>query len=221
MRLDLRPNSEEFVTLYLLGIEQIARQSSSQSSRHHSPSDGDGEAESADENRHKRQTYLSFKEPSGFYHFNLTKPPENCIIFLRGFMTAQWINNIGARYLVDPEFFCRHLDFSPANDSASAFSIPSLPSSSVHLIELPVFTIGKRTGSTSQLRVDRINQLRREGAISLSSHYHEISKLSSSQMQLGDSMVRNFYVFDETYFAIEQRISICLQRARGQKSFTC
>ncbi|EEU44958.1 uncharacterized protein NECHADRAFT_85226 [Fusarium vanettenii 77-13-4] len=188
VRLDLRPNSEEFVTLYLLGIEQIARQSSSQSSRHHSPSGGD--------------------------------PPENCIIFLRGFMTAQWINNIGARYLIDPEFFCRHLDFSPVDDNASAFSIPSLPSSCVHLIELPVFTIGKRTGSTSQLRVDRIDQLRREGVISLSSHYHEISKLSSSQMQLGDSMVRNFYVFDETYFAIEQRISICLQRARGQKSFT-
>ncbi|RSL54937.1 hypothetical protein CEP54_009622 [Fusarium duplospermum] len=210
----------EFVTLYPLGIEQFARRSSSQSSRQHSPSDGDGDAESADENRHKAQPPIAFQEPSQFYHFNLNKPPENCIIFLRGFMTAQWINNIGARYFVDPEFFSRHLDFSPADDSASNFSIPSLPSSSAHLIELPVITIGKQTGSVSQVRVDKVDQLRREGALALASHYHEISKLSSSQMQLGDSMVRNFYVFDETYFAIEQRISICLQLAKNQKTFT-
>ncbi|RSL62727.1 hypothetical protein CEP53_004673 [Fusarium sp. AF-6] len=111
--------------------------------------------------------------------------------------------------------------FSPADNSASNFSIPSLPSSSTHLIELPVIAIGKRTGSISQLRTDKIDQLRREGALSLSSHYHENSKLSSSQMQLRDSMVRNFYVFDEIYFAIEQRISICLQLAKNQKTFTC
>ena len=221
VRVDLQPDAQEFVTLYPLSIEQFGRRSSSQSSRQHSPSDGDGDAESADENRHKGQTPTSFQEPSEFYHFNLNKPPENCIIFLRGFMTAQWINNIGARYFVDPEFFSRHLDFSPADDSASNFSIPSLPSSSAHLIELPVITIGKRTGSTSQLRPDKIDQLRSEGALSLSSHYHEISKLSSSQMGLGDSMIRNFYVFDETYFAIEQRISICLQLAKSQKTFTC
>ncbi|KAI8659980.1 hypothetical protein NCS56_01216300 [Fusarium sp. Ph1] len=220
VRVDLQPDAQEFVTLYPLGIEQFARRSSSQSSRQHSPSDGDGDAESADENRHKGQTPISFQEPSEFYHFNLNKPPENCIIFLRGFMTAQWINNIGARYFVDPEFFSRHLDFSPADDSASNFSIPSLPSSSAHLIELPVIMIGKRTGSASQLRPERIDQLRSEGALSLSSHYHEISKLSSSQMGLGDSMIRNFYVFDEMYSAIEQRISICLKLAKSQKTFT-
>ncbi|KAJ4308104.1 hypothetical protein N0V84_012299, partial [Fusarium piperis] len=132
-------------------------------------------------------------------------------------MTAQWINNIGARYVVDPEFFCRHLDFGPANDNANNFSIPALPSSSGHLIELPIITIGKRTASTDALRADKIDELRSQGANALAAHHHQISKLASSKMKLGDSMVRDFHILDEIHYAIEQRISICMQPTKKAK----
>ncbi|KAL2677349.1 hypothetical protein Neosp_011118 [[Neocosmospora] mangrovei] len=108
---DLQPDAQEFVTLYPLGIEQFSRRSSSQSSRHHPSSDGD--AESTDKNQQMNQTPISFQDPSKCYHFNLDKPHENCIIFLRGFMTKPWINNIGARYLVDPDSRQRKQDFRP------------------------------------------------------------------------------------------------------------
>ncbi|RKK89171.1 hypothetical protein BFJ68_g16776 [Fusarium oxysporum] len=132
-------------------------------------------------------------------------------------MTAPWINNIGARYVVDPEFFCRHLDFAPANGNSNSFSIPALPSSSGHLIELPIITIGKRMASPDAPRADKINELRSQGSSALAAHHHQISKLAFSKMNLGDSMVRNFHIFDEIHFAIEQRISICMQPTKKAK----
>ncbi|KAG8667973.1 hypothetical protein FPOAC1_012815 [Fusarium poae] len=129
-----RQGDDGFVTLYDLGNVPVMQPSSPP--HHPSSSDGEGD-ETSDEKRHQALVPEKFQDADSFYRFNLEKPPQSCIIFLRGFMTAQWINNIGARYFVDPEFFCRHLDFSPVNDTASNFSIPALPSSSGHLIELP------------------------------------------------------------------------------------
>jgi hypothetical protein len=215
VRLEPRRGEDDFVTLYPLGDGQVSQQSSSQSPPR--SSDGDGDLESADERHHKALKPLNFQDHSDFYSYNINKPPQSSIIFLRGFMTAQWINNIGARYVVDPEFFCRHLDFGPANDNANNFSIPALPSSSGHLIELPIITIGKRTASTDALRADKIDELRSQGASALAAHHHQISKLASSKMKLGDSMVRDFHIFDEIHYAIEQRISICMQPTKKAK----
>lgn len=163
---------------------------------------------------------ISFLDPDSFYRHNYSKDPESCIIFMRGFLTALWINNIGARYKVDPEFFCRHLNFRPADDKSNNFSLPSLPSSSWHLIELPAITLGTRDVQTGTLRSDKIEKLRKEGAKELVDHHHCISKLSSSGMRPGEMMIRDFYVFDETHFAVEQRISICMQLA-DDKTFSC
>ncbi|OBS20185.1 hypothetical protein FPOA_11907 [Fusarium poae] len=205
-----RQGDDGFVTLYDLGNVPVMQPSSPP--HHPSSSDGEGD-ETSDEKRHQALVPEKFQDADSFYRFNLEKPPQSCIIFLRGFMTAQWINNIGARYFVDPEFFCRHLDFSPVNDTASNFSIPALPSSSGHLIELPIITIGKRRDGTS---TDNINEMRSLGASALANHYHQVSKLGASGLKLGDSMIREYHVFDENHFAIEQRVSICMQQPKKE-----
>ena len=122
---------------------------------------------------------------------------------MRGYMSAAWINNGGARYIVDPEFFCRHLDFRPEDDNSNNFSIPTLPSSSWHLIELPIITIGTRRAPKGPMRLEMIELIRGEGAEALANHHHQISKLSSSPKAVGDSMVREVFAFDEMHFAIE------------------
>ena len=71
------------------------------------------------------------------------------------------------------------------------------------------------------MRLDRIEELRKEGAEALKNHHFQIAKLSSSGMIVGESMVRDFYVFDETHFATEQRISICMQGDKSGNTFCC
>ena len=223
--IDFRPQSFEhnFVTLYPLGPKEEASASPLLSpAAQQNPSDSDVDPDSADERRHDTRRFTSFHDPQQFFRHNLDQTQrQSCIIFLRGYMTAAWINNIGARYVVDPEFFCRHLDCRPADDNSNNFSIPALPSSSWHLIELPVITIGTRTVPKGPMRLDRIEALRKVGAEELKNHHFKIAKLSSSGMVLGESMVRDFYVFDETHFAVEQRISICMQTDDGGKTFSC
>ncbi|KAK5995286.1 hypothetical protein PT974_03687 [Cladobotryum mycophilum] len=154
----------------------------------------------------------AFQLPTQLYEFQPGK--ESCIVFLRGFLSAAWINNVGGRYFVDPEFFCRHLDFRSAQDKSNNFSVPSLPSSSWHLMELPVTTLGSWESSPfGTLPSSWIEKARKDGKAALLEHHHRLSKLSDSEMVVGESMIRDHYVFDEIHFAIDQRISICMQQA--------
>lgn len=157
----------------------------------------------------------NFQDAMLFYNHHLSSPEkyQGSMIFLRGYMTADWLNSIGAKYNVDPEYFCRHLDFRPADDNSNNFSLPALPSSSWHLIQLPILTIGAKYTAKGSMNFDIIEGLRRKGREVLAEHHHRITRLSSSGMTGGDSMIRDYLVFDETHFAIEQRISICMQRA--------
>ncbi|KAI0396024.1 hypothetical protein F5Y17DRAFT_151626 [Xylariaceae sp. FL0594] len=184
--------------------------------------ESDAERDSADEKPHRHPKPVYFHNANELYlaSFGNTKP-ESRMLFLHGFMSATWINHIGARYFVDPEFFCRHLDFRPPDDDASNFSIPPLPSSSWHLIELPIFTIGTRQKFyETDVDMTKLDPLRKEGVEALKDHHHHISKLSSSPMSIGESMIRDFHVFDQKHFAVEQRISVCMQPGDDGKTFT-
>ncbi|KAF4992469.1 hypothetical protein FGRMN_7140 [Fusarium graminum] len=205
---------KEFVTLYPLAGAQSSSRSTSQSPGPSSDADAD---EPPDEKRHQTLVPVTFTNPNEIYNYNLNKTPQSCIVFLRGFMTAQWINHVGARYVVDPELFSRHLDFSPPHNVANNFSIPALPSSCGHLIELPIMTIRKCLPPAEPLSLVQIDELRGLGATELAAHHHRIAKLASSEMSLGDSMVRNIYVFDDIHSVIEQRLSLCMQPSKRMK----
>lgn len=213
---------EDFVTVYPLGdVEDVITPSPGVSPLQETvPSNQSEDHDSSDHKHHKTIESISFQDPGEFYHREYSTP-GSCIIFLRGYMTSPWINAIGARHMIDPEFFCRHLDFRPGGHNTNNFSIPPLPSTSWHLIELPIITIGAKTTPSGTLGLGGIEQMRRIGAEALETHHHQISKLSSSGMAVGDSMVRQFYIFDETHYAIEQRISICMQTPPSGNSFSC
>jgi hypothetical protein len=226
---------EHFVTLYPISWEEGAQSSpqsppqSPQSSSsptflvpQRSASDPDVDPEFADQKHRGPRKSIPFHDPHEFFRYGLGCPrSQSSIVFLRGYMSATWINNVGSRYMIDPEFFCRHLDFRPADDNSNNFSVPALPSSSWHLIELPVITLGTRRASKGATQLDKIEELRIESNVALSNHHHQISKLASSGMVTGKSMVRRVYVFDETHFAIEQQISIAMQVARDGSTFIC
>lgn len=61
-----------------------------------------------------------------------------------------------------------------------------------------------------------IETTRREAEAALDTHRH---RLATSGMADGESLIRDFYVFDDTHFAVEQRISICMEKSKDERSF--
>lgn len=135
---------------------------------------------------------------------------ESQIIFLRGHPTAEWLNLLGSKYRVDPEYFRQHLDFESQRSRSSNFSTPSLPSSLWHLFSLPIMTNGTVDTVRSHIKQDDIDRLRRHGDDALMEHHQKLLT-REHEIRLGDSMIRQFHTFDEIHFAMEQRISVCMQ----------
>lgn len=163
------------------------------------------------ENDREHNNGISFTTCS---EFAAVEPPgpndfQSQIMFLRGYPSPQWLRLIGSKYHVDPEFFARHMDFRTTWDKSNNFSFPSLPSSSWHLIDLPVITIGYRDVATKQYEQDEIHAMRKSEEIAMENYCHQLC--TGAGLKCGNSIVRKYYSLDETHFVIEQRISICLQ----------
>lgn len=170
--------------------------------------------------RPRREGPRHFSSPEKFKSFQ----EENIdylstqIIVIRGYQTATWINTIGAftsKGGIDPEFFCRHMHDLVSDADSNNFSLPGLPSSSSYLLQLPVITIRARYSDGTNRTQASVDALRVDGKKGLDKHHDNIAVFTRGKMQLGDSMVRQFYVFDRTHVAFEQKISICLQEICG------
>lgn len=224
VQVDPQAATEGFVIVYQLDDDNSSPLPLSSSpttpDQAHIDASDDGETPHPDGRRHKLHKYACFRDASELFysHFGNGQDRQSSIVLMRGFMSATWINNIGGRFVVDPEFFCRHLDTRRSDENFYNFSTPALPSTSWHLIELPVISLGTWLGQRGPIQQDKIEALRKYGKVSLADHHH---KLSTSCMALGDSIVRDYQVFDEAHWAIEQRISICMQAQERGKTFDC
>ncbi len=89
------------------------------------------------------------------------------------------------------------------------------------MIQLSYITIGQRESPGEHCSPKNIESMRRAGNKAMSRYTHILNTDMESGFALGTSIVRKFNVHDETYFMIEQRISIDLSRggqARTSKS---
>lgn len=208
--------ANDVIALYPLGNPGLQKTPQTQSGQEASSEDEEG-MEVINEHQHfRRQRAIYFRDRTALYRHSLGQGPQSRIIFLSGFMPAEWINHLGARYLVDPEFFGRHLSFRYASENLGNYSIPRLPSSSRQFIELPVITLGRRL-SVPQ---DSIRKLRERGRQRLSQH-HNILIAGGPSMKAGQQMVRDYYLLDEVNFAIEEQISIYIQVDKKRETFNC
>lgn len=118
------------------------------------------------------------------------------IVFVRGYPSAEWIGEIGARYGVDPELYHRYLTLT---HSSEFYDLPALPSSSTNIISLSMPTIGKHMNSFPA-GTDTMP--------ALWSHFKNLDRL-------GQSVVREFSLHDDLHFSIEQQILICVTKRRS------
>jgi hypothetical protein len=136
---------------------------------------------------------------NGFAAHPLPSAGSGHMVFIRGYPSPEWVAAIGARYGVDPEYFRRFLSFGQSRDY---FDLPSLPSSSTNIINIPITTIGRHSGFAT----DRLKEVE-----SVLRHF---SNLGSSP-DAGDSIVRQFSVHDSEYFSIEQNVLVCVVKTKG------
>lgn len=152
---------------------------------------------------------------------SLNHSPSAQLLFLRGFASPEWLRLIGCSYRIDPEFFRRHLDFIRLKEDH--FDLPNLPSVSYNIVTLPLMTIGTRDCRKLSVRRgcgDFIEPERKRAIARMRTYLSQMTK----EARVGQSIIRNYLIFDEKYIAIEQQLSICLQQRRegwtGQNSST-
>jgi hypothetical protein len=147
-------------------------------------------------------------------HQILTKAESPAqIILLSGYPTPEWLGVVGAKYKIDPELLARFLDFQVKKNFTESFALPPLPASSWNILELPTVTIGK-TGALKDLSPSNITAMRTEAKALLRLHQNTLTSQPHSP-KLCSSIIRNITVLDQSHFAIEQRVWICLQPKQG------
>lgn len=125
-------------------------------------------------------------------------------MFLQGFVSPLWLNHIGSKFAVDPEFYFRHLDFSSMLPSPEHSIMMSLPS------------IGEivRIRITSTISWNSPHHPYPRSTKDLRSfckrHMHEYinNLLNEKGVAPGDSIIRRFSVHDKSHFSIEQMVSV-------------
>jgi hypothetical protein len=161
--------------------------------------------EFGDHDHHKVTNFTSGNDGLTKYAQYDTANECGRLLFLRGFPSPDWLNLIGSRHRVDPEFFRRHLNFIQPPDS---FDLPATPLSSSNFLTLPVITIGKRQKGYTGINLSVLED-RERSADEMATYLRELSIADIA----GQSIVRKFFIHDATYFTIEQDVSVYV---RGQ-----
>lgn len=131
------------------------------------------------------------------------KQPSGRLLFMEGFVSPLWLNHLGSKFDIDPEFYFRHLDFSSSLPHPTHFPMPSLPSAA-DVVRLRLISIISR--NAFQPSTDSIEGLRS----ACKNHMNEyLMRLSRGQgIESSDSIMRQFYVHDKYHFSMEQMITI-------------
>ena len=138
------------------------------------------------------------------------------LLFLRGYPSPEWLNTIGAKYEVDPEFFARHLDFLEPH-SLPTITGAGLQSYLENMIQFDIATIGSRDSDMRDYKQAEIDDLRKSDSIAMRNYSEKL--MNSESVTTGNALVRRYSTFDQVHFAIEQRVSIYIHE-RGN-SWTC
>ncbi|WPB07567.1 uncharacterized protein RHO25_012228 [Cercospora beticola] len=131
---------------------------------------------------------------------------ENHVLFMQGHPSPSWLNAIGAKYRIDPEFWLQHLDFRASVGRPDHFSLPGLPSKRTHFIRLRSSTIGHRDLGARFVDQRAVDKLRDEAAQGMKKYFRALKRASG--WQVGDMIVREFSVLDGRHSMFEQDISI-------------
>lgn len=141
-----------------------------------------------------------------FLTFPKPEPKMDQIIFVRGSPSPAWINLLGAKYKVEPEFFRRHLRYLPGRDHSDH---PTLPSATTNTLSLSVISLYSRSRA---LGPEEIINLRNED--------HETARRNTQAISAhdacGETIVRKFSTLNDRLLAMEHEISIYIRERKNE-----
>lgn len=159
-------------------------------------------------NSHRTRETISFDcGDQGLGEFRNSTPKPGDVVFLRGYASPQWLNAVGAKYRVDAEAFRRHLDIKQA---PLYFDLPGLQSTSIHIISIPLISIGIWSHAISASDMDDVRREASKGDL------HTHSFRNPPRSGVGSSIVREYLMLDEKYFAIEQQLSVHVHESKDR-----
>lgn len=159
-------------------------------------------AERAEDFQHVR----SVDELSTLRRQSLPNTISSRIIFMHGLPSPQWLNALGAQYSINAEFYRRHLDFHAQAGRPDYFTLPPLPSGMNSIIHLCVSTLG-HIDDDNKIPYKSLESYREKSAVQMEKY---VGALKRDNWYLGDSLVREFDIHDESHWSLEQRISLCV-----------
>jgi hypothetical protein len=123
---------------------------------------------------------------------------ERCslLLFLKGYPSPHWLNSIGSKCSIDPEFFQRHVDFWSTNGMPNYFVLPPLLSSSSNMLRLSLTTIGSREGRGNRGEQTYVEKLRKESALEFTEYLRSLRTGTKTVFRTGHSLVRHLEIFD-------------------------
>lgn len=142
--------------------------------------------------------------------------PHGDLFILRGYPSPEWLARLGSHCSIEVEFWRQHLDFLEPS-SSDTFSYPALPSSSCEILQLRLTTIGTRARLSHNDDHAVVRQLRGDAKHAMS-QYRDNLRVGSG-WRTGDSIVRDYTVYDTNHFCIDQRITICLNKVDRRENY--
>lgn len=162
----------------------------------------------------KTMAPVPFETVEQFEELGQTVTPNSdsfSLLLLRGYPCAAWLNVLGARFNIDPEFFRRHLLFEsrPRRKTLKHTAMQILPSCYSDMLSLPVTTVGlQKHDMQTKHNQEQLDDLRRDWSKRMSTYTRKLALLNSPDMAAGHPFARDVSVHDFDSFSLEQTISI-------------
>ncbi|KAI0483540.1 hypothetical protein F4859DRAFT_473212, partial [Xylaria cf. heliscus] len=139
-------------------------------------------------------------------------PGSFAFLLLQGYPSPEWLNALGARFEIDPEYFHRHLIFASRSTKSPAKRTVTqiLPSCLGDMVSLQVTTIASRHAGDSAITQASLDDLRRRTSSEMGSYMEKLASLNHPSVAAGDSVVREFSLHGPDYFSLEHTVSIAI-----------
>ncbi|KAK1765945.1 hypothetical protein QBC33DRAFT_121088 [Phialemonium atrogriseum] len=131
----------------------------------------------------------------------------NCLLILRGYPSAQWLNEVGSQCNIDPEFFHRHLSFLVRGAEKHQHMSFVLPSSQRTIFQMPLTSVGLQATNADH---SNLSTKRAKATAEMDTYLHNLR--IGMGWECGNSVVRSFTVHDEQLFSIEQKVTVYVSR---------
>ena len=149
----------------------------------------------------------------------VNNPNCNQILFLSGYPDSKILEQIGATFDLEPEFFDRHLGYIGHGTTESDLhaSHHTLPSQQQHVFQMSVTSIGGVDGNAKHENLIE----RRQECSQLMQKYRQTLRsrqtLTTQNWKPFHSVVRDFELYDKTRCCLTQAITVMLKSEKDTK----